>query len=479
MSSTPLLSGPLLWLVILAWVALAFFVLYATGILQAVLRILLPGALGSKLSRGFELAVRSLWLHKLRAFLSVLGIIIGTSAVISLMAFGEGSMKDALDDIKRQGATNIIVRSTKPPDDSATASRNFVADFGIKWRDVAKFRTIPEVELMVPMRIFPQSFRFQELMHNGRLVATTPEYSDVNKLEMAIGRFLIEEDGRKKRNVCVVAAATADKLFPYGKALGESIKIGFHNYEVVGITKDRMSTGGTGGSQAAEVYNNDVYIPIETCRVRFGDVVFLRASGSRSGEKVEVSQVTLTVNAEVDDEDGRSRVRAVGNQIRDMLERSHFKKDWEITVPLDKLEEAEVAKDRFTRLLAVIASISLLVGGIGIMNIMLATVTERTREIGIRRALGAKRKDITLQFLIEAVVQTTIGGMAGVFLGLLAVYLVPVIWELIADAPLPAKLHVPSIFLSLGVSIVVGVLFGWYPAQRAARLDPIEALRHE
>jgi putative ABC transport system permease protein len=473
-----LLAGPLRWLLLLIAVGCLLVALGLTGILGRLFRIVLPGSIGSKLSRSFELAIRSLWLHKLRAFLSVLGIIIGTGAVIVLMSFGEGSMQDALDDIKRQGATNIIVRSIKPPDDSTTGARNFVADFGIRWRDYARFGTIAGVIRMVPMRIFPQGFRYQERLWNGRLVATTPEYADVNKLDMALGRFLIEEDGRKMRNVCVLAARTAQKLFPFEKAMGETVKIGQHNYEVIGIVRDRMPTGGTGGSQAAEVFNDDIYIPIETCRVRFGDVVFLRQSGSRSGEKVELSQVTMTVDAEVDDEAGREKVKAVGDLVKEILEKNHYKQDWAVTMPLDKLEQAEREKARFTQLLAAIASISLLVGGIGIMNIMLATVTERTREIGVRRALGAKRRDITLQFLVEAAVQTTIGGFVGVLIGLATVFLGPWIAGLF-DETLPAKLHVGSIFLSLGVSIAVGILFGFYPAYRAARLDPIEALRHE
>src|SRR6202023_2389928 len=161
-----------------------------------------------------------------------------------------------------------------------------------------------------------------------------------------------------------------------------------------------------------------------------------------------------------------------GDAVADLLRRYHTKKDWEVAVPLDRLQQAEDARDRYKMLLMLIASISLLVGGIGIMNIMLATVTERTREIGIRRALGAKRRDITMQFLIEAVVQTTIGGLVGVCLGLLIIVGVPWAASALADAKLPAKLHVLSIFLSLAVAVGVGVLFGWYPARRASLLDP-------
>jgi len=233
-----------------------------------------------------------------------------------------------------------------------------------------------------------------------------------------------------------------------------------------------MPTGGTGGSQAAEDFNDDIYIPLKTCRVRFGDVITIRRAGSFQREQVQLHQVTLTVS-------DTDKVRPVGKMVSDMLEDKHVQKDWLVTVPLDRLEEAQRAKDRYTMLLVLIASISLLVGGIGIMNIMLATVTERTREIGVRRALGAKRKDITLQFLIEAIVQTTLGGVTGVFLGVASIFLIPLAAEWIAGWHLPAKVNESSFFLSLGVAISVGVVFGWYPARRAALLDPIEALRHE
>jgi len=421
--------------------------------------------------RTLQLALRSLWLHKMRAMLSVLGIIIGTSAVISLMAFGEGSMQDALEDIKRLGATNIIVRSVKPPDEISTQSRTFVARYGITQEDYDMFGSIPSVVRMVPMRIFPKPVYHDQYMWNSRIVATTPEYKDINNLQEAAGRFLVEDDSQARENYCVIGSNVAAKLFPYSSPIDETILIDKFSYVVVGVVGERMPTGGSGGSQAAEDFNNDVYVPLGTAELRFGKTVFLRQSGTRSGEQVEYSQITITVG-ETDE------VRPAGEAIRNILDR-HQKKDTELTVPLDRLEEAERAKDRYKMLLALIASISLMVGGIGIMNIMLATVTERTREIGIRRALGAKRRDITMQFLIEAVVQTTIGGLVGVFLGLLIIFVVPWAAAAIAEAKLPAKLHVLSIFLSLVVAVGVGVVFGLYPARRAALLDPIEALRHE
>jgi putative ABC transport system permease protein len=424
-----------------------------------------------KVRRGLVLALRSLWLHKLRSALSVLGIIIGTLAVITLMAFGEGSMHDALEDIKRMGATNIIIRSEKPPEDSSTQQRR-VAIFGLTWMDYERFNTIGTVIRRVPMRIFPQQIRYLQRQHTGRLVATTPEYAIVNQLEMASGRFLVDDDDKKMLNVAVLGSNTADRLFPFEDPLEQTVRVGNYFYRIVGVVKERMPTGGTGGSQAAEDFNNDVYIPLQTCKVRYGERVFIRQSGSQTGEQVELSQVTLTVS-EMD------KVRPAGGVVKELLERYHTKPDWKVTVPLDRLEEAERAKDRYTQLLMMIASISLLVGGIGIMNIMLATVTERTREIGIRRALGAKRQDITLQFLIEAAVQTSVGGLIGVTSGLAVVFTIPFIVKFVSGSNLPAVVNLQSIFYSVDVSLIVGVLFGLYPARRAALLDPIEALRHE
>jgi putative ABC transport system permease protein len=427
--------------------------------------------------RSFSLALRSLWLHKLRSALSVLGIIIGTLAVITLMAFGEGSMHDALEDIKRLGATNIIIRSVKPPDDASSSGRPAarVPIYGLTWADYERLSMLPTVIRRVPMRVFPQEVKYLGRKYSGRMVGTTPEYQEVNQLELASGRFLIADDDHYMHNVCVLGSRMADELFPFEDALDKSVKVGNYIYKVVGVIKERIPTGGSGGSQAAEDYNGDVYIPLQTCNVRYGARFVFRKPGSFTAEQVELSQVTLTVT-------DMESVRPTGEVISDLLGNMSLhprKDDWALTVPLDRLEEAERAKERYLVLLFFIAAISLGVGGIGIMNIMLATVTERTREIGIRRALGAKRRDITLQFLIEAVVQTSVGGAVGVLVGLATVFAAPYVWKWIAHSHLPAQVNVLSILLSVVVAIVVGVGFGLYPARRAAMLDPIEALRHE
>ena len=431
-----------------------------------------------KSRRSFVLAVRSLWLHKLRSFLSVLGIIIGTGAVIILMAFGEGSMHDALEDIKRQGATNVIVQSAKPPDDSVSQRRTMTIAYGLTYADYKQFLLLDTVIGSVPMRMFKQEIRNLHRMHNGRVVGTTAAYKNVNKIELVAGRFLIDSDEvdepgdeNELRNVAVLGSDVAESLFPFQEAVGQSIVLNKHHFKVVGVLKERPPLSSAGGT--ADDFNGDVYIPLSTCRGRYGERIYIRQSGSRSGEQVELHQVTLTIS-------DMDKVRDAGEFVKSVLERNHgYKKDWAVIVPLDRLEEAERARNRYMGLLAVIASISLIVGGIGIMNIMLATVTERTREIGIRRALGAKRSDITLQFLIEAIVQTTIGGALGTLAGLGLVSFTPWAAALLFRMNMPAQLNYQPVLLSMGVSIGVGVFFGLYPAFRASRLDPIEALRHD
>jgi putative ABC transport system permease protein len=423
--------------------------------------------------RSLVLAIRSLWLHKMRAFLSVLGIIIGTGAVITLMAFGEGSMQEALNDIRKLGATNIIVRSRKPPENSATAGRSRVAVYGLTQDDYDHFAVLQQggtITRMVPMRIFPQEMRRLHLMWTGRAVGTTAAYAEINDLPLALGRFLRPEDEENHDNVAVLGARVAQGLFPFENPLGKTLKLGQSEWVVVGVLKSRTAVGDAGGS-IAEDYNNDVYIPLTTCNEHFGSIITYRQAGSFQREQVVLSQVTLTVS-DID------KVRSTGELIKQILSR-HYKDDWEVSVPLDKLEHAEREQLRFLVLLFVIGGISLLVGGIGIMNIMLATVTERTREIGIRRALGAKRRDIIWQFLIEAVAQTSLGGVLGILGGLCLVFIVPPVAEWLWNYTPPTRVTALPIILALIVAVGTGIVFGLYPAYRAAMLDPIEALRHE
>ncbi len=444
--------------------------------------------LGAKGRRSLSVAVRNLWLHKMRSFLSVLGIIIGTTAVIVLMAFGEGSMRDALEDIMRQGATNIIVTSHKPQDDGNAQRRAWVAKYGLTDDDYRRFQTtIPTVVDTLPIRTFDSEIRplIGSRMYKGRVVATTPRYALLHKLDdkIASGRYLSPSDETPiPANVAVLGSEVASFLFPGEDPLDKSVFLlsgrMSRAFRVVGVLKDRSPN--TTGAEI-EKYNSDIYIPLVSSRQLLGEIVSQRASGVFMREHVLYSQITLTVSDQGETDDVRDRVRQTADMVRAQLEMYHdsTKKDWDIKVPLDRLEEAERARDRYRVLLAFIAGISLLVGGIGIMNIMLATVTERTREIGIRRALGAKRGDITLQFLVESVVQTALGGLVGVGLGFALIFAIPWIASYFFATHVPAAIHEQSVVMAFVVAVGVGVLFGWYPARRAACLDPIEALRHE
>jgi len=420
-----------------------------------------------------KIGVKSLLLHKVRSILAGLGIVIGTAAVISLLTIGAGSRKEALDAIKALGATNLIVASVKPPQDSSDATRRArILKYGITWEDYERLSSIPTVWRAVPIRAFPAEIWYKANKFDGRVVATNPRYAEINRLTLLAGRFLTDRDEDTIDNVAVLGFDVARDLFQYEDPIGKSIKMGNHYYRIVGVMAYRVPTAGVGGSLAREDYNRDVYIPLSTCRARFGDWIIDRRSGQFTAEELELSQVTLTVH-------DTHQVRPTANIIRTLMERYHDKPDYQITVPLDLLEDAERTALLWAVFLGVVAGISLLVGGIGIANIMLATVMERTREIGIRRAVGAKRRHIAQQFLVEATILTTTGGIIGLGVGLVTPEIIRYVADWLFDYEVTTQILWWSLPMAPIIAIVVGVLSGLYPARRAALMDPIEALRHE
>jgi putative ABC transport system permease protein len=441
--------------------------------------------LGSRFWQTLRLGLKSLLLHKLRSGLAILGILIGVTAVIWLVAMGEGVSYQAQQQIKELGATNIIVRSAKPPSD-VTRGGGFVIAYGLLRDDYDRIvSNVPTMLQAVPMREIKKEARYLDKVTDVRIVGCTAKYMEMNNLHLSRGRFLSDKDWEKSQNVAVIGDRTAQELFPYQDPIGEFLQIDNEFYVIVGQMESKTPSGGAGGSLAAQDFNLDVYIPLSTLQARIGDMVVTSRAGSREGEQVQLSQITVTVHdlAEVDE---------TAEIIRKLLAKFHPNVDYSITVPKELLQQAEVLQMMFNMLLVLIAGIALLVGGIGIMNIMLATVTERTREIGIRRALGAKQRDIVSQFLSETIVLSATGGLLGVFLGFLChpaivgsrALLRQLFPDVIASLPpniqqLEPRIAPWSIVAAFLISVGVGVLFGLYPAQRAAKMDPIEALRHE
>lgn len=430
-----------------------------------------------------QLALKSLLLQKMRAGLAALGIFIGTSTVIWLVAMGEGVSYRAQQQIKELGATNIIVRSKETHSEEEGNSR--IKTYGLLRDDYRRIvENIPTIRRAVPMRELRFELRMGNRTADAKLVGCVEDYLQLNHLEMARGRWLTPRDRGKK--VVVLADDTAKRLFPYENPIGKTIWVGSEFYTVIGQTKPRTASAAIGGSLDARDYNLDAYIPLKTLRHRVGDLVMKRVGGGQGwnfvGEMVELSQITVTVDS-IEDVDETAAI------IETLLKKYHENEDYAVVVPKELLRQAERTRAMFNVLLVVIAGISLLVGGIGIMNIMLATVTERTREIGIRRALGATRKHIVQQFLTETVVLTASGGLLGVLFGLwcgpLFRGLRSAVTMMSPDA-LPPIVHALepriapwSVLLALFISLGVGVVFGVYPARRAAYMDPIEALRHE
>jgi putative ABC transport system permease protein len=421
----------------------------------------------STFTRTVRLGIRSLMLHKLRSSLTTLGVLFGVSSVIAMLAIGEGASLEAQDQIRQLGSQNVILRAVKPPEEMADENqRSRVITYGLLQDDLARIeQTFPGIERVVPLREISEDVRVGTRSMRPDVISTLPSYIDATGRVVGEGRFINQFDERSFANVCVLGSEVARYLFPLSSPLGEKIKVGGDYFIVVGTLLPRVRLQSDRATPGDDV-TGEVFIPMATGQKWFGDLQVKQSAGSREMEEVELHEIIVAV-AEAEN------VPMVANACREMLGREHSQKDYEVVVPLELLLRAEETKRIFNIVLGSIAGISLLVGGIGIMNVMLATVTERTREIGIRRALGAKQRHIVTQFLVETIVLSAGGGLLGVALGIL----IPTIVEEFADMRTVVTLGAP--LLAFGISVGIGVVFGLYPAWRAATMDPVEALRHE
>jgi putative ABC transport system permease protein len=411
------------------------------------------------------LGIGNLMLHKLRSFLTMLGVVFGVGSVVAMLSVGEGASKEALSQIRKLGSTNIIISSVKSAEEEQTSTtHSHMSIYGLTHEDHLRLAdSFKDVKQTAPVKLMRKESRLFERSIELRVVGTTPEWFLLVPRDIIAGRVILPLDQEKRSPVAVLTEFGARKILATESVIGQAIRIGGDAFEVIGIVK---SESGQAGNIQIPDQEIDVYIPIEVARQYFGDIFTKVTSGTFEREQVELHQIIVQV-------DETEHVEAIAAGIERMLERFHKKKDYTVSVPLALLKQAEAVKRTFNIVLGSIAGISLLVGGIGIMNIMLASVTERTREIGIRRAIGAKRRQIVFQFLIETVVLSTTGGIIGLGVGALIPFLITYF------SGMMTLLTLLGVLLPLFISMTIGIVFGLYPAIHAAKVDPIVALRHE
>ena len=435
-----------------------------------------------------RLGLKNLRLHMLRSILTSLGIILGVAAVIIMVSIGEGNKLAAMRAIQALGATNVIVRSIKPPEvGSFTAEeRGLVVTYGLLQSDLRRIQHyLTDAAYVVPLKAAGGEISYQSQRLTSQTFGTTPELKNVANLRLEPrGRYLTQEDLRASSAVAVIGADVAQQFFRLQDPLGAVIRIDQQPYRVIGVLKPIGLAGGASSPLVGRDWNMDVHIPLTSASSQFGDVVIKRASGSFSGERVELAEIYVTART-------TDMVMQTSKRVERLLQIGHPDSiDYKVIVPWELLEQVKKTQMVWNIVFIAVAAISLLVGGIGIMNIMLASVTERIREIGIRRALGATRKHIVAQFLVETGSLTMVGGLMGILLGVgvsigldralpwfLNLEVVRQYFE--TTVIFETQLTTWSIVLSFLVAAIVGLVFGIYPAIVASRQDPIEALRHD
>lgn len=404
------------------------------------------------------IGLEGLKVHRLRSILTMLGIIFGVGAVIAMLSIGEGAKREALKKYKELGVNNIIVRDKDLSDKELEEVRaKFSRGLSLKDAEAIK-KIIPTIEQVAPQAEFDSEAKYEDKSTKTTVVGVTDVFKYLLNYETQQGTFLSNDHHKRELRVCVLGAEVAKKLFPVQFPVGKKIKLDDQWFEVVGTMAPKSLFTETIGELASRNLNQDVYIPLST---------FLRRFSKEKQLASQIDQLTVKVH------ESEKLVESAAIISRILNRRHHKNEDFDIIIPYELLKQEEKETRIYNVVLGSIAAISLLVGGIGVMNIMLATVLERTREIGIRRSIGARRQEILIQFLVEAIGLCLSGGVIGIMLG--------IVMSLIIDslAEFSTIITPISVILAFSVSGAVGIIFGTFPASRAANLNPIDALRYE
>jgi len=417
----------------------------------------------------FRLSFHNLLLHKIRSLLTSLGIIFGVGSVIAMLAISEGAKKQALEQIMAMGIDKIIVYAQKPSlvGKSENSKESMMRIYGLYEKDKKHIDDFYNVSNIITLRNARKIITRGTTRLDLKLVSTTPEFLAETKCELLEGRWLNSIDMENRSLVCVVGRNVKRKLFRLGRGslVGKKISIMYGVFKIIGIFENNLGTEFPGLGNP----NNMILIPTTTSNALFSYNGMDRTEGGVFGDLFRVEFDIMIVKVK-----DTANINNTAKRIKSYLTKTHKgKKDWGVKVPLELLHQKEETQNIFTIVMGSIAGISLIVGGIGIMNIMLANVYERRKEIGTRRALGAKKKDILLQFLIETVFLTSQGGLIGIVLGMALSKIVTYY------AKWPVIFSPWSIVLSILISGIVGIVFGTYPAWKAAQQNPIDALRAE
>lgn len=411
-----------------------------------------------QLEENVHIALHALLDHKFRSFLTMLGIIFGVASVIAMLSIGEGAKREAIAKYQDLGVSNVIVREKKMTSAELEEVRSKFSP-GLSLSDAAAIMdVVPDVEQIAPQAEKEAEVKYADKSARSTVIGITPTFIKILNYETENGGFITQEQYDAKAKVCILGAGLARLFFPDSDPLGQMVKIEDQWLEVIGVMKPKALFTETVGELSSRDLNNDVYLPLSTFNTRFMKENVLSS---------EIQQITIKVKHS-------DRLPETSSLIRSLLHRHHFNnEDFNIVIPYELLKQEEKERQIYNILLGAIAAISLIVGGIGIMNIMLATVMERTREIGIRRAIGARKADIMSQFVTEAVALSITGGIIGVILGV--ALSLSITW--FTDVTTYIQLY--SVFVAFAFSVLVGISFGYLPARNAANLKPIESIRYE